>query len=73
MKPETMSKIIEHVEHARNKHQVWPKNRDYALEIAEMEWGEVRHAVRWETVERMNEELYDHIAVCVRMIEGDWL
>ena len=71
MKPGTMERISEHVRHARNKHPEWRKTPDYAFAVAELEWNEIHHALRWETQKRVEEEALDLIAVLIRIIEGD--
>ena len=71
MKPETVERLENHVSHARNKHPEWIKSADYVVDVAEQEWGEVKHALRWEGRERAKEEAYDLMAVLVRFIEGD--
>lgn len=71
MKPGTLDRIAKHVDHAREKHPEWRKTAEYALSVAELEYGELRHALHWESPKRQEEEALDMIAVLVRIIEGD--
>ena len=57
MKPETIERFENHVTHARAKHPEWVKNADFVVDVAEQEWGEVRHALKWEGRERAKERL----------------
>ena len=71
MKPGTLDRISKHVDHAREKHPEWRKTAEYALSVADLEYGELRHALHWESPKRQEEEALDMIAVLVRIIEGD--
>lgn len=71
MRAETIENLRRHVDHAREKHPEWVRNVDYVVDVAEMEWQEVRHALRWEGRERAKEEAYDLMAVLVRFVEDD--
>lgn len=69
--PAVIQRIMEHVIHARTKHPTWVPNDDYVLSVAEMEWDEFAHALRWEGSKRAEEEALDLIAVLVRYLMGD--
>ena len=69
--PAVIREIMEHVIHARAKHPHWYPSDDYVLSVAEMEWGEFAHALRWESRKRAHEEALDLIAVLVRFLQGD--
>ena len=71
MKPGTIDRITEHVRHAREKHPDWRKTAEYAMSVADLEYGELRHALHWESQKRVEEEALDMIAVLVRIVEGD--
>lgn len=66
-----MDRIAEHVRHARAKHPHWWPREEFVLSVAEMEFDEFCHAVKWETKHRAEEEALDLIAVLVRFLEGD--
>ena len=71
MKPEVIDMLKAHVAHARDKHPDWIPNDDYVLSVAEMEWHEFFHALKFEGRKRAVEEGLDLMAVLVRFIEGD--
>ena len=72
MKPNTMNKIIQAVKAAREKHPQFAVNLHHALCLAAEELGETAKAINdmtsWEQIES---EIYDTIAVLVRMAEKD--
>lgn len=73
MKPNTMNLIIGSTKHARNKHPDFADNICRALCLAQEEMGEVAKAINdradWEEVVS---EIYDTIAVLVRIAEKDF-
>lgn len=73
MKPNTMNLIIGSTKHARDKHPDFADKICRALCLAQEEMGEVAKAINdradWEEVES---EIYDTIAVLVRIAEKDF-
>lgn len=74
MTPNTMNKIIKAVKAAREKHPQFAVNLHHAVCLAAEELGETAKAINdktdWEEVEA---EIYDTIAVLVRMAEKEHL
>ena len=73
MKPNTMNLIIGSTKHSRDKHPDFADNICHALCLAQEEMGEVAKAINdqadWEEVVS---EIYDTIAVLVRIAEKDF-
>lgn len=74
MNPNTMNKIIKATRHAREKHPEFAPGLADAMCLAQEELGEVATAINdkaaWEEIE---DEIYDTIAVLVRIAEKDYL
>ena len=74
MKKETTKKITNATAHAREKHPDFAVNIHHAMCLAQEELGEVAKAINdmrdWQDIEA---EIYDTIAVLVRMAEKDHL
>lgn len=74
MTPNTMNKIIKATRHAREKHPEFAPGLADAMCLAQEELGEVATAINdkaaWEEIE---DEIYDTIAVLVRIAEKDYL
>ena len=72
--PNTMNRIIKSTQHAREKHPLFAVNLHHAMCLAQEEIGEAAKAINdmrgWEEVE---DEIYDTIAVLVRIAEKDYL
>lgn len=72
--PNTMNRIIKSTQHARKKHPLFAVNLHHAMCLAQEEIGEAAKAINdmraWEEVEA---EIYDTIAVLVRIAEKDYL
>lgn len=72
--PNTMNRIIKSTQHAREKHPLFAVNLHHAMCLAQEEIGEAAKAINdmraWEEVEA---EIYDTIAVLVRIAEKDYL
>lgn len=74
MQPNTMNKTIKAVQRAREKHPQFTSGLTAAMCLAQEELGEVARAINdksdWDAVES---EIYDTIAVPVRIAEKDYL
>ena len=72
--PNTMNLIIKATAHAREKHPHFADGIRHAMCLAQEELGEVARAINdgsdWADVEA---EIYDTIAVLVRIAEKDYL
>lgn len=73
MNPNTMNHIISATQHARNKHPKFTDHICHALCLVQEEMGEVAKAINdqadWDEVAS---EVYDTIAVLVRIAEKDF-
>lgn len=74
MNPNTMNKIIKATQHARQKHPEFTTGPEHAMCLAQEELGELATAINdkagWDEIES---EIYDTIAVLVRIAEKDYL
>ena len=74
MNPNTMNKIIKATRHAREKHPEFAPGLADAMCLAQEELGEMATAINdktgWDEIES---EIYDTIAVLVRIAEKDYL
>jgi NTP pyrophosphatase (non-canonical NTP hydrolase) len=74
MNANTMNLILKAVEHARMKHPQFTRfGIAHAMSIAGEEYGELCKAFNEIDADQMVNEALDLIAVCVRIIEGDFM
>lgn len=67
----TWQEIVAHVNHARTKHEVFPKSNPGKAAVLIEEVWELLKAMAFEGPERTRQEAMDVIAVCIRIFEGE--